>query len=194
MNHVFLLKNFPYIGRPVDERPGVRGIVHTPIVIYYRVNESPNFVEVLHFWHGSRSGPISNSLNTSGSSRVLGSRTSGEVRAGLAASMIQTVDRWSGRSRPHRAQRDRACPRFGLPPPAWQSPLAARLPTRGTTDGFSARIRSVRRDDRSPYFGCAVPRPIQAPLRFPNGRDESSATHTVHGCSPPQIGDPAVKV
>jgi plasmid stabilization system protein ParE len=58
LNHVFLLKNFPYIGRPVDERPGVRGIVHTPIVIYYRVNESPNFVEVLHFWHGSRSGPI----------------------------------------------------------------------------------------------------------------------------------------
>lgn len=45
---------FPYIGSPVDGRPGVRQFVHTPVLIYYRVNEAPNFVEVLHFWHGSR--------------------------------------------------------------------------------------------------------------------------------------------
>jgi plasmid stabilization system protein ParE len=38
----------------VDGRPGVRQFVHTPVLIYYRVNEAPNFVEVLHFWHGSR--------------------------------------------------------------------------------------------------------------------------------------------
>jgi hypothetical protein len=32
----------------------VRQLVHTPILIYYRVNLSPNFVEILHFQHGSR--------------------------------------------------------------------------------------------------------------------------------------------
>ena len=54
LNHVDLLKNFPYIGSPLDGRDDVRLLVHTPILIYYRVNEAPNFVEVLHFWHGSR--------------------------------------------------------------------------------------------------------------------------------------------
>ena len=38
----------------MDGRPGVRQLVHTPILIYYNVNEAPNLVEVLHFWHGSR--------------------------------------------------------------------------------------------------------------------------------------------
>jgi plasmid stabilization system protein ParE len=54
LNHVDLLKSFPYIGSLVDARPGVRQLVHTPILIYYRVNEALKFVEVLHFWHGSR--------------------------------------------------------------------------------------------------------------------------------------------
>jgi plasmid stabilization system protein ParE len=30
LNHVELLKSFPYIGSPVDGRPGVRQLVHTP--------------------------------------------------------------------------------------------------------------------------------------------------------------------
>jgi plasmid stabilization system protein ParE len=55
LNHVDLLKDFPYIGSPVDGRADVRLLVHTPIVIYYRVNESLKSVEILHFWHGSRS-------------------------------------------------------------------------------------------------------------------------------------------
>jgi plasmid stabilization system protein ParE len=49
-----LLKSFPYIGSLVKGRPGVRQLVHTPILIYYRVNESPHFVEILHLQHGSR--------------------------------------------------------------------------------------------------------------------------------------------
>ena len=57
LNHVDLLKNFPYIGSPVAERQGVRSLVHTPIVIYYHVEENPNVIEILHFWHGSRSDP-----------------------------------------------------------------------------------------------------------------------------------------
>jgi len=54
LNHLELLKSFPYIGSRVKGRPGVRQLVHTPILIYYRVNESPNFVEILHLQHGSR--------------------------------------------------------------------------------------------------------------------------------------------
>ena len=54
LNHSELLKSFPYIGSSVKGRPGVRQLVHTPILIYYRVSESPNFVEILHLRHGSR--------------------------------------------------------------------------------------------------------------------------------------------
>ena len=57
LNHIDLLRSFPYIGAPVVGRPGVRQLVHTPILIYYRVNEAPNFVEILHFWHRSRHDP-----------------------------------------------------------------------------------------------------------------------------------------
>lgn len=57
LNHVDLLKTFPYIGSPVAGRPGVRQLIHTPILIYDRVQEGSNVVEILHFWHGSRKGP-----------------------------------------------------------------------------------------------------------------------------------------
>ena len=33
LNHVDLLKSFPFIGRPVGGRPGARELVHTPILI-----------------------------------------------------------------------------------------------------------------------------------------------------------------
>ena len=55
LNHIDLLKRFPFIGSPVTHHPGVRRLVHTPILIYYRVNENPNFVEILHFRRSSRS-------------------------------------------------------------------------------------------------------------------------------------------
>jgi plasmid stabilization system protein ParE len=58
LNHVDLLRSFPYIGSPVAGRPGVRQLVHTPILIYYRVHYSPNVVEILHFWHSSRRDPL----------------------------------------------------------------------------------------------------------------------------------------
>jgi plasmid stabilization system protein ParE len=57
LDHVGLLKKFPYIGNVVIDRPGIRQLVHTPIVIYYRIHEKPNFVEILHFWHASRGIP-----------------------------------------------------------------------------------------------------------------------------------------
>jgi plasmid stabilization system protein ParE len=58
LNHVEVLKRFPYIGSPVGGWDSVRLLVHTPILIYYRADEASKFIEVLHFWHGSRS-PLS---------------------------------------------------------------------------------------------------------------------------------------
>jgi plasmid stabilization system protein ParE len=54
LDHIDLLKTFPYIGSPVAGRPGVRQLVHTPILIFYRVSEAPKVIEVLHFRHSSR--------------------------------------------------------------------------------------------------------------------------------------------
>jgi plasmid stabilization system protein ParE len=54
LNHAGLLASFPYIGSPVEGSPNVRQLVHTPIVIYYRVDNARHLVEVLHFWHGAR--------------------------------------------------------------------------------------------------------------------------------------------
>ena len=36
LNHVDVLKTFPYIGNPATGRLGVRHLMHTPIPIYYR--------------------------------------------------------------------------------------------------------------------------------------------------------------
>jgi plasmid stabilization system protein ParE len=57
LKHIELLKTFPYIGNPVAGRPGIRLLIRAPILIYYRVHESPNLVEILHFWHASRKSP-----------------------------------------------------------------------------------------------------------------------------------------
>ena len=57
LNHVELLGRFPYIGSPISGRPHVRQLVHTPILIYYRIDEEGRVVEILHFWHGQRLGP-----------------------------------------------------------------------------------------------------------------------------------------
>lgn len=57
LDHIAILKSFPYLGSLVKGEPGVRRLIHTPISIYYRVSESPRVVEVLHFEHGSRKRP-----------------------------------------------------------------------------------------------------------------------------------------
>ena len=73
LNHIELLRSFPYVGSLVKGRPGVRQLVHTPILIYYRVNESPNFVEILH-----------PTCRYPDESEAFGSRRRGRRRAGRA--------------------------------------------------------------------------------------------------------------
>ncbi len=57
LNHVELLQSFPRIGAPIPARPGVRKIFHSPVRVYYRLDERRAAIEVLHFWHAARKGP-----------------------------------------------------------------------------------------------------------------------------------------
>jgi len=57
LDHAQLLADFPYIGAPVQQRSGVRKLLHTPIRIYYRVHARRGVVEILHFWHSARRHP-----------------------------------------------------------------------------------------------------------------------------------------
>ncbi len=57
LNHIELLAAFPHIGAPVKRRERVRKILHTPVRIYYRIEEEKQIVEILHFWHTAREQP-----------------------------------------------------------------------------------------------------------------------------------------
>src|SRR5712691_2716867 len=50
LNHLEILKTFPYVGGLVRERSGVRQLVHTPFLIYDAVFPEKRLVEVLHVW------------------------------------------------------------------------------------------------------------------------------------------------
>lgn len=57
LNHVDLLKDFPYLGATVRGHPGVRRLQHSPLHVYYKVVLEARRVEVLHFWHRARRYP-----------------------------------------------------------------------------------------------------------------------------------------
>jgi toxin ParE1/3/4 len=57
LNHVELLQSFPRMGIVVPKRPGIRKLVHTPVRVYYRLHEDRGLIEILHFWHSSRTDP-----------------------------------------------------------------------------------------------------------------------------------------
>jgi plasmid stabilization system protein ParE len=56
LNHVELLREFPRLGAPVPERPGLRKLIHSPVRVYYRLREPSGLIEILHFWHAARPG------------------------------------------------------------------------------------------------------------------------------------------
>ena len=55
--HIELLQAFPYIGTPIKEYPHIRRLLHSPLYIYYRLDEKRGGVEILHFRHSSRNDP-----------------------------------------------------------------------------------------------------------------------------------------
>ncbi len=57
LNHIDLLKDFPYLGAPLKGYPGVRRLLHSPLHVYYRVHEEKRVIEILHFWHTAREEP-----------------------------------------------------------------------------------------------------------------------------------------
>ncbi|MBI2816502.1 MAG: type II toxin-antitoxin system RelE/ParE family toxin [Acidobacteria bacterium] len=57
LNYTELLATFPHIGEPVKHRERVRKLLHTPVRIYYRIDEKRQIVEILHFWHTAREEP-----------------------------------------------------------------------------------------------------------------------------------------
>jgi plasmid stabilization system protein ParE len=59
LDHLDLLPRFPRMGAVIAERPTVRKLSHSPIVVYYRIHEAKQLIEILHLRHGSRRPPKS---------------------------------------------------------------------------------------------------------------------------------------
>ncbi|MDR3460375.1 MAG: type II toxin-antitoxin system RelE/ParE family toxin [Verrucomicrobiae bacterium] len=57
IDRVAMLENFPLLGPPYPKRPGVRKLVSPPYLIFYRVREADNAVDILRYWHGARTEP-----------------------------------------------------------------------------------------------------------------------------------------
>ncbi len=57
IDRVTILENFPLLGPPYSKRPGVRKLASRPYIIFYRVREAENLVDILRYWHGARSEP-----------------------------------------------------------------------------------------------------------------------------------------
>ncbi|MGA2375335.1 MAG: type II toxin-antitoxin system RelE/ParE family toxin [Candidatus Sulfotelmatobacter sp.] len=59
LDHVDLLARFPRMGSIIHERARVRKLLHSPFLIYYRVDEHKREIEILHFRHSARKPPRS---------------------------------------------------------------------------------------------------------------------------------------
>lgn len=57
IDKVAILGSFPEIGQPYRRRPGVRKLISNPYVIYYRINDRQQSVEIMRYWHGARREP-----------------------------------------------------------------------------------------------------------------------------------------
>jgi plasmid stabilization system protein ParE len=59
LDHVDLLARFPRMGSVIRKRLRVRRLLHSPILIYYRVDDDRRVIEILHLSHGARKPPKS---------------------------------------------------------------------------------------------------------------------------------------
>ena len=53
-NHLELLQSFPYIGAPVEGHRNIRQLLHSPLYVYYRLDEGREGIEIMHIQHVSR--------------------------------------------------------------------------------------------------------------------------------------------
>ena len=57
LDHVDLLSRFPRLGGVIRKRSRVRKLLHSPLLVYYRLNEDKHLIEILHVRHGARKEP-----------------------------------------------------------------------------------------------------------------------------------------
>jgi plasmid stabilization system protein ParE len=57
LGHVDLLARFPHMGSIVRRRPQIRKLVHSPFLVYYRLDDNKRVIEVVHLRHGTRKPP-----------------------------------------------------------------------------------------------------------------------------------------
>lgn len=57
LDYVNLLGRFPRMGNVIRKRSLVRKLVHSPVLVYYKIDEEKRIVNILHFRHGSRKQP-----------------------------------------------------------------------------------------------------------------------------------------
>jgi plasmid stabilization system protein ParE len=49
LDHVDLLTRFPRLGGFIRKRSGVRKLLHSPLLVYYQVDEDKRLIQILHF-------------------------------------------------------------------------------------------------------------------------------------------------
>jgi len=54
LDHLDLLPRFPRMGGVIRKRSPVRKLVHSPILVYYTVQELERRIDILHFRHVAR--------------------------------------------------------------------------------------------------------------------------------------------
>jgi plasmid stabilization system protein ParE len=54
IDRVSILESFPFLGSPYPKKPGVRKLVSSPYLIFYRVHLREGRVDVLRYWHGAQ--------------------------------------------------------------------------------------------------------------------------------------------
>lgn len=57
LDHVDLLARFPRLGSVIRKRSRVRKLLHSPMLVYYRVDEEKRLIEILHLRHAARVPP-----------------------------------------------------------------------------------------------------------------------------------------
>lgn len=63
LDHTELRTRFPRLGEIVNRQPGVRRLLHSPVLVYYGINDRKQQIEVLHVRHGARKPPRSAELS-----------------------------------------------------------------------------------------------------------------------------------
>jgi hypothetical protein len=46
-----VLQVLPYVGTPIKEHRQIRRLLHSPLYVYYPLDEKRDAIEILHFWH-----------------------------------------------------------------------------------------------------------------------------------------------